>query len=1311
MSDQPEGPRNGRIITFYSYKGGTGRTMALANVAWILAANGHRVLVADWDLESPGLHKFLSPFLEPSGSNAPGIIDLIRDYERVAARSDDEAREKHITERARVQRYALSVKWSFPDDGTLAFLSPGEQNRNYMATLGALAWDDFYGKLKGGKFLDAIREDMRRHYDYVLIDSRTGLGDIADICTEHLPDILVDCFALSTQNIEGAAQKAAVIADQYRIRSIRILPVPMRVELGEKERVEAGRAFARRLFAGLPVGMSEADRKEYWATVEVPYQPFYAFEEMLAVFGDAPGSPSSMLSSFERLAGYITDGAVTKLPPMDEDLRNRTRQLFVRRPPQEANQITVEFLPEDQIWAEWIGAVLSDGGFAVNEQRIIRLAARDPGDLAPPRTLTVVSASYVARRRGQASGQPDLAPPSRPNLAVYVTATPPLSEFSAASSAVLVGVPVAEAVSRLRKLVDLPHAAESDRLPGSRYPGTEPAILQVIARNDHFTGREEDLGELREQLRTYGTAMAKPIALHGLGGIGKTQVALEYVHRFYADYDLVWWLECGQPQFIDVSLSALETQMEKHFGVSPPAGATVAERAELALNVLGQNTQRLRWLLIYDNAEDIKAVRPFLPKGGGHILITSQERDWERHTRLLPIELFKREESVAHLREVAPSLTADEAVQVAEAVGNLPLAVAAAAAWLGSTRYPVSRYLRELDLEPSRQLSLSELANYPRLVSAAWDPSLNLLQERSPAAMRLLELFSVMAPAIALDIIYNSPVVPRMLEPIDPALSEPMVMGRVVQQINKLALIKLDPNANQIQVHRLVQAVVRGRMATEDLASARRDVQRILVAMRPRRDVDDPAVWSRYQLLWPHLPSAEVLSSDQETVRQLIIDRVRYLWVVSDLDRARDEAYEAVSRWGAMLDAKPAAEVEKPLRRQLLQLKFNLANVLRSQSRFTEARKLDEGVLTEQTEFLGADHPHTLMTRASYAGDLRGLGSYREALDMDKQTYAAWTELYGQDHLRTLAAANNLAVSFRVTGAMAEAMRLDADALDRFRLAAGTQHPSTLLAARNVARDLLETGDYAEAVVRIQEVRRACVDALGANSLATLDAQVLLGIALRSAGQPEKAEPEFQAALGMLTSRFGESHGASLACSLSHSANLLSLDRFAEAEDGIREVLTEYEQRLGPRHPHSLVCLVNLASALRLQSKQAQAMETIATALSGLEPTLGAQHPYTLAAAMVHGSLLADEDRLEEAEQVEDQTVKALAEALGDNHPDTLRCEANLLLTRLQRGDNVSAERTRVIDRLAERIGADHPDIGTLRGERRLMRALDPQPF
>ena len=311
---------NGTIVTFYSYKGGTGRTSALANVAWIMAAAGQKVLVIDWDLESPGLHKYYHPFLDQDIlTSTPGVIDMLDEYSwATTTKHDDDRREWH-REYARVLRHAVTLDWEFPGGGTLDFISAGRQNRNYSSLTRTLDWDNFYGRLGGGQFFDALREDMRRHYDYVLIDSRTGYSDIADICTLHFPDILVDCFTLSYQSIDGAADIAMNIDKRDHVRPIRILPVPMRIDFGENAKVEAGRAYARARFDRFPRGMSRQDANGYWLSVEIPYRPYYAFEETLATFGDAPGSPNSMLAAFERLTKVVTDGRVGEYSPIDEE--------------------------------------------------------------------------------------------------------------------------------------------------------------------------------------------------------------------------------------------------------------------------------------------------------------------------------------------------------------------------------------------------------------------------------------------------------------------------------------------------------------------------------------------------------------------------------------------------------------------------------------------------------------------------------------------------------------------------------------------------------------------------------------------------------------------------------------------------------------------------------------------------------------------------------------------------------------------------------------------------------------------------------
>jgi hypothetical protein len=304
--------RDGQVVTFYSYKGGTGRTMALANLAWILAANGKRVLVADWDLESPGLHKFFKPFINPATlATAGGVIDLVREFELAAERATKAGlrRDKQwYSKFARVQEYAFSLKWNFPGDGTLDFLSAGRQNNEYAASLAGLDWDIFYAGLGGGPFLDALRADMKRHYDYTLIDSRTGVSDVASVCTVHLPDVLVTCFTLSDQGIDGAARVAREVQGQYGVRNIRILPVPMRIDRAEKTKVDLGYDLAKQEFAGLPSDMLDAERAEYWASVPVPYEAYYGYEEILATFGDSPGGAMTLLSAYERLAGHVTGG-------------------------------------------------------------------------------------------------------------------------------------------------------------------------------------------------------------------------------------------------------------------------------------------------------------------------------------------------------------------------------------------------------------------------------------------------------------------------------------------------------------------------------------------------------------------------------------------------------------------------------------------------------------------------------------------------------------------------------------------------------------------------------------------------------------------------------------------------------------------------------------------------------------------------------------------------------------------------------------------------------------------------------------------
>jgi MinD-like ATPase involved in chromosome partitioning or flagellar assembly len=1325
-SDQPH---EGQVITFYSFKGGTGRTMALANVAWILAANGKRVLMADWDLESPGLHRFFQPFMDEEASGKAGIVDLVRRYEWAAINADidpqallsgssesrkaaQDAVNKLVCEHIDlVDDHAAPLIWQFPGKGGLHLLSPGKQkDPDYQVTLAGLDWDNFYDNLHGGQYFDALRAHMKHSYDYVLIDSRTGLSDVANICTVHLPDMVVDCFTLSTQGIEGAAMIAGMIRG-HNERQITILPVPMRVDRTQRGKAEEGIAFAVKQFNGLPTGMNDEQRSHYWAEVEVPYRSSYAYEEILAAFGDPPGSPSSLLSSYERIAAQITEGAVSMLPPREEWLRLRTRLRFYRSQAPSPPRVVLDFSPQDQLWAEWATAVLASANIEVSWVGEATSRPEDSG--LETQTAAIVSEAYV-------SGMRDSAPAPRPDLLISVSETRLPPDLAEVPVIFLGGVSETEAVDRLIDRLGGQRPADSEPgIAALRYPGGDgPQVTNIPARNVNFTGRDEDLHKLHEDLRTHGTAGLHPLNIRGLSGVGKTQVALEYAHRFKADYDIIWWMNCGQSQYVDASLADLGQRMRTAFDANLPEEGGVAEIVQQVLELLGEGRPDQHWLLIYDNAEEINQdLKKLLPSGGGHVLITSRE-GWKELGSSIELGVFKRKESIGHLRQRKSGITDAEADQLAKVLGDMPLAVAAAGALMADMNMSVPEYLQQLDQQ--REIALPEghlLRDYSVAVAKAWNLSVDHLQMKTAPAARLLEICSVMASDISLDLI-TSQAMADTLKASDPTISERAIIDMLVRQVDRLALIKVDTNAHQIQVHSVVRAVVNERMTEEERETARRAVHRLVAAARPDGDVDDPRTWPRYRLIWPHLTPSGAVWSTETAVRQLLIERVRYLRQRDDLERARRRAEEIQRIWQTLLGRKLESDLAESLQRQLFRLQFNLANILRDLARFQESRAVDEAVLAGQEKHLGKEHPHTLQTRGSLGGDLRALGDYQAALKSDIDTYDSWNAGLGEEHRGTLAGAHNLALSYLLNGDFQRALTLDRSTLARRMAVLEPDHPRTFDSRTAVVRDLLEAGRYDEAVTRATATWEQSRDALGRDDRITLNARLLLGVAQRCAGHHDEAAPHIDAARAGLTRGFGSDSSNALAARLSQALNLMAMGDVAKAKQEAEDVLAVYEQRLGRDHPHSLICRLNVATALCLERDYEAAVTEARLAAAGLEKQLGGKHPYSLAAKMVLASALAGRGDLTAAGELDDTVTAQRDEVLGPRHPDALRSRVNLLLT-LQKqaaaGEKqavaVSGERLEVIGELARLIGGEHPDVITALSGGRLLCAIDPQPF
>lgn len=350
-------PEHNRIVTFYSYKGGTGRSMALANFAWILAAAGNKVLAIDWDLEAPGLHRYFRPFLvDPDLSDTEGVIDafwefatstmvksqseskspswnlgkdLVRD-----SRLKSESRAKPLTSELgdgaaeALEDTKRRLDWKFPSGGYIDFICAGQQNATYSQRVNTFDWKRFY-EIGGAALIKQAKERLGRRYNWVLIDSRTGVSDTSGICTMEMPDTVVACFTLNRQSIEGVR---AILTSIREFRSstvdgsrISFFPIATRIENAEQLRLERTRGYARNALANFLPTQFQSRPRDYWDSMEFAYRPAYAFEEVLAAFGDATGATGAadtMVSQVEATARCITGNDSLSMPEIGEKDRH-----------------------------------------------------------------------------------------------------------------------------------------------------------------------------------------------------------------------------------------------------------------------------------------------------------------------------------------------------------------------------------------------------------------------------------------------------------------------------------------------------------------------------------------------------------------------------------------------------------------------------------------------------------------------------------------------------------------------------------------------------------------------------------------------------------------------------------------------------------------------------------------------------------------------------------------------------------------------------------------------------------------------------
>jgi hypothetical protein len=658
---------------------------------------------------------------------------------------------------------------------------------------------------------------------------------------------------------------------------------------------------------------------------------------------------------------------------------------------------------------------------------------------------------------------------------------------------------------------------------GPRLPGTMPRIWNIPARNPRFTGRDGLLVAVREQL--VGGDRAVVQALHGMGGVGKTQLAVEYAHRFAGTYDLVWWVDAERAAVIGEQFAALGADLGcTQAGVSVQVVRSV---------VLGELRVRGGWLLVFDNAQDPGDVMGWLPGGNGHVLITSRERRWADIAAPVEIDVLARAESIVILRNRVAGLAEAEADQLAMQLGDLPLAVTQAAGYLADTAMSAAEYLQLLRTRAGQILAEGRPVLHPRSLTAATQLIADRLAGEDPAAAELASLCAFLAPEPIPEDLFTGPA---SLLPGELAarIADPLTWRQTLAHLARQSLVRIDHRG--LQMHRLTQAILRDRLSPGQAAAARDRTESILAAGNPG-DPANPATWPRWARLMPHVLAAGLAATASAGLRQLACDLCWYLLARGDPHTTYDLASSLRQQWRDRLSDD---------HEDVLEIARYLSWALTVMGRYAEARDLDQDTLGRKRRVLGEDHLSTLISANHLVNDLRLLGELQAARDLGQDNLDRKRRTLGDDHLETLRSAFHLAPILHDLGEVQAARDLDLDTLDRQRRILGEDHPDTLRTANNLALDLHDQGEVLAARDQGQDTLNRRRRILGDDHPDTLRSATQLAATLRALGQLQAARDLDQDILGRRRRVLGPEHPDTL----SSASNLADdLRQLGEGED------------------------------------------------------------------------------------------------------------------------------------------------------------------
>ncbi len=773
-----------------------------------------------------------------------------------------------------------------------------------------------------------------------------------------------------------------------------------------------------------------------------------------------------------------------------------------------------------------------------------------------------------------------------------------------------------------------------------------------------FKGRDEILKKLKSRLDdNKPTAITQ--AIEGLGGIGKTRLAIEFG----------WWVWNNKkaPAVFFVSAETLErlnaslaSLADKKYLNLP--GLKEDEQINAVLRWLNNNPG---WLMILDNADTedaAKAVEDLLPRlANGRIIITSRYKRWSASVRPHPLYLLEPEQAIQFIldRTADRRIKTDDdkklAEKLAKELDRLPLALEQAAAYISHNQCSFADYLNQWNSERQKVLEWYDKRQmqYPASVAVTWQRT---FEQLGPLSRTLLRLSAFLAPEMIPSQIFE--------ESID--IVKEAVELLTVKKLTKKSKIKIDEILSELAtysmitrqqegftVHRILQEVIRSRIPEESRPDLIKMSLQIVNNFAPSGS-DDVRTWPIYDVLRPH---AELIAK------------------TADQAQITEPTSRLMNKLGLYLYTKGLYSEADPLMRSALKIDEasfgpnhpdvaidlnNLAELLQTTNRYPEAEPLYRRALKIDEASFGPDHPNVARDLNNLAELLRAINRLSEAEPIYRRALKIDETSFGPDHPNVARALNNLAALLQDTNHLSEAEPMYRRALKIDEASFGPDHPNVARDLNNLAALLADTNRLSEAEPMYRRALKIDEASFGPNHPNIAIRLNNLAELLRATDRLSEAEPMYRRVVEVFEKSLGQNH-PNVATSLNNLALLLqATNRPSKAEPMYRRVVEIFEKSLGQNHPNVATALNNLAGLLEATNHLSEAEPMYRRALKIDEASFGPDHPNVATDLNNLAGLLKDTDRLSESEPMYRRALKILEDSLGPDHPTTQTVRNNL---------------------------------------------------